>query len=152
MYVTHTAHLWRNKIVPKMNVYFVQTLYFLLRHILVTVTQGSTVYTSKRSNTGIRIQVTSRPLSPLLIPTNPCQRSATEYLSYACTCTCLTSPSPHCCHSFRRIRNLGYALHAGSCEHGNEHSASIKGLGFVEWLRDYWDSKVGVCFMELNVH
>jgi hypothetical protein len=27
---------------------------------------------------------------------------------------------------------------AGSCEHGNELSASIKGGGFLYWLRYYW--------------
>jgi hypothetical protein len=35
---------------------------------------------------------------------------------------------------------------AGSCEHGNEHSSSIKGEGgFLDWLSD---CQQGLCSME----
>jgi hypothetical protein len=30
---------------------------------------------------------------------------------------------------------------AGSCEHNNEPSGSIKDVEFVDWLSDYWPLK-----------
>jgi len=37
---------------------------------------------------------------------------------------------------------------AGCCEHSNETSGSIKGGEIIEYLRDYWFLKAGLCSME----
>jgi hypothetical protein len=36
------------------------------------------------------------------------------------------------------LSGSGYGPAAGSCEHGNEHSRSIKGGEFLDYLSDYW--------------
>jgi hypothetical protein len=38
---------------------------------------------------------------------------------------------------------------AGSCEHGNEPSGSIKCGEFLDWLSILLASQEGLCFMEL---
>jgi hypothetical protein len=38
---------------------------------------------------------------------------------------------------------------AGSCEHDNKPSASIKGGEFLDYLSDYLASREGLCSIEL---
>jgi hypothetical protein len=44
---------------------------------------------------------------------------------------------------------LGYDLAAGPCEHGNEHSSSIKGGEGISWLSEWLLASQRLFFMEL---